>query len=104
MKEDPIDECGLSPFTFRGWMLKYCRAHDEAYKKDSEAQRAGLTQLEMDQSFKREALRETLRPSGYAFENLASLPRRVGKRIMAYAAYGVIRTVTKFLDLYEGRK
>lgn len=89
MKDDPNLGCGYW-ITWRGWMKKACEAHDPAYVEGSDAQK-WLSRKDVDDAFLRDLL-------------LASRKGRfqIGKKILSYISYGVVRAVASVL--WEGKK
>lgn len=79
MSNSEKDDCGICPFTFRGWMKSACRWHDQAYKKDSWHQQ-NLSREYVDRVF---------------LNQLLELAERgtftLGKKAQAYAAYAFVR-------------
>lgn len=76
MVDTEPNDCGIKPFTFRGWVKAACAFHDQAYIKDSWHQQ-NMTRIELDRWF----LTQMLEISG----------RNILKIGASYLMYGVTR-------------
>jgi hypothetical protein len=79
MKEDASNDCGITPFKFRGWSKNACMWHDKAYLKDSWHQQ-NLTREQVDRWFHTLLLIEANKGKFKAL-----------KRIQAYFMYQFVR-------------